>query len=122
MALVLGLAVALLRGDRGRRTSLVLAALLLPVAAFFMVSGYIWAYGSNRCDETCDPREGWSGTMDAWQWDAMFWVALLGFLAFVVTTGLLVWRRPRHAGIALAVSVALFAASGVLQAEVTSGL
>lgn len=113
-----GLYLALASG-RGR-LALELFVVLLPSAGFGVALGWIEAYGSNRCDEACYANRGWEGTMDAWQWDALFLVPLAGLIALVATAVFAYRAAPKPTFVALAAACAAFIIFAVLNAPLTS--
>jgi hypothetical protein len=91
----------------------------LPGAAFGVALAWTQAYNSGRCDEACYPNSGWESTMGAWQWDALFWSTILGFVGLVVA-GVFIARRSRAALLRLVVAALAFAAYALLNAPLTS--
>lgn len=102
------------------RLAAVLLLLLIPSAAFGVVFGWIEAYNSNRCDEACYPEVGWEGTMDAWQWDALFWTPVAGFVMLVASAAFLRRDSRDAALVAIAAACLAFIAFAVLNAPLTS--
>jgi hypothetical protein len=118
--LVIGLTGALMGGERRRTTALALVGVLMCLAAFGAFAGWVMAYDSGRCDEACYPERGWQGTMDAWQWDAMFWVPFGGAIALCAAQLLIIRRDYRPALLPLAVATIAFAIYAALWAPHTS--
>lgn len=120
--LVAALYGALLVAQRGgRRAAIVLLGLLTPLAGLGAISGWVMAYNSGRCDEACYEEErGWAGTMDAWQWDAMFWAPLCGMIALFGAVFCVLQGRYRAALVRLSAAALAFVAYAVLWAPHTS--
>ena len=92
----------------------------MSLAAFGAFAGWVMAYDSGRCDEACYPDRGWAGTMDAWQWDAMFRVPLGGAMVLCAVPLLIIRHRYRTALLPLAVATIAFATYAALWAAHTS--
>jgi hypothetical protein len=66
-----------------------------------------------HCDGYCDPSApGWANRADSWEWHALLWALAVPALACATATvAYLFAGRPRRAGAALALTVALVLAS-----------
>jgi hypothetical protein len=81
-----------------RLGSLALSVGLVVVSAVGALAGVFWGFGL-RCDDSCGTPPPWRDDPDAWQWEALGWVALGGF-AFALVFLTLVAARLRAAAFA----------------------
>jgi hypothetical protein len=83
--------------------AVVYAALGLGVAVWLAVIAEF--HCSNRgCEES---TSDWTQAYEAWQWDAILWLGLLGGLAALVTLALMVPQHPLFPMVGLVVHAAL---------------
>jgi hypothetical protein len=105
------------RGERGVRFYAFYAALAYLVIALFALVGTKLAVRWT-CDESCY-GPGWTHAQDAWQWHALPLLAAAGVGAVIASTVFLAVRWYRTSLGALGVSVAVYAPSAVLFAELS---
>jgi hypothetical protein len=101
-------------GSRGAAVVGALEALLFVAGTFFAALLSLLLFGM-KCDESCDEnlvpeaRSGeWWHTLDAWQWNVQFILALAAFVATAVAFGLVIGTRYRAALITVGTALTLF--------------
>jgi hypothetical protein len=101
-------------GSRGAAVAGAFEALLL-VAGTVIAGSVSLLYLGMKCDESCDEnlspevRSGrWWHTLDAWQWNVQFVLALAALVAAMSAFGLVLGRRYQAALIVVAVGLGLF--------------
>ena len=83
--------------------AVVYAAMSLGVAVWVAVIAEFHCY-SRDCEES---TSDWTQAHEAWQWDAILWLGLLGGLAALVTLALMAPQRPLFPVVGLVVHAAL---------------
>ena len=106
---------------RARRVLALLLALGVAVASGFgALVGVLWGFGL-KCDDACSPSSPrWRDHLDAWQWDAIGWLALAGLGCSLVFAVAVLLGRTRLSALAIGLwgaiggaYLSLFAGSGL---------
>jgi hypothetical protein len=89
-----------------RAGGILLAAAIAAASGFGALFGSLWGFGL-KCDDSCSTLPPWRNDRDAWQWDALGTVAVVGFACSLFVVAALVLRRRRSGLASLAVWVVL---------------
>jgi uncharacterized BrkB/YihY/UPF0761 family membrane protein len=76
-----------------RFASSVLAIGIAAISGFVALLGLVWGFAL-KCDDSCGTPPPWRDDPNAWQWNALGWVGIAGFVcAFLFFVAVVLRRR-----------------------------